>query len=281
MSRIEELLRKLAPDGVKVELLGDFAQLVRGNGMPKSVLTTVGVGAIHYGQIYTWYGVSADRTISFVSPDTASKLTKVMPGDVIITNTSENFEDIGKAVAWLGSDPIVTGGHATVIKHNEDSKYLAYWFQSQSFFKQKRALASGTKVIDVSAKQLAKVRVPLPPREVQREIARILDGFDSYVSLLSAALKKEDTVRRDEYSYHRDLLLIESQRMSRDGLRWVRSMTRLQDSPRARISLATATLSFRSRPSSTMRWFRLNSLISLTRPKPSKLGSRSKPGMCS
>lgn len=212
MSRIEELLRQLAPDGVKVELLGDFAQLVRGNGMPKSVLTTGGVGAIHYGQIYTRYGVSAESTISYVSPDTASKLTKVMPGDVIITNTSENFEDIGKAVAWLGSDPIVTGGHATVIKHDEDSKYLAYWFQSRSFFKQKRGLASGTKVIDVSAKQLAKVRIPLPPREVQREIVRILEGFDSYVSSLSAALNQEDSVRRDEYSHYRDLLLTESQK---------------------------------------------------------------------
>lgn len=207
MSRIEDLLKKFAPDGVKVALLGDIAQLVRGNGMPKADLTTEGIGAIHYGQIYTRYGVSADKTISFVTPETASKLTKVMQGDVIITNTSENFADVGKAVAWLGSDSIVTGGHATVIRHTEDSKYLAYWFQSQSFFRQKRALASGTKVIDVSAKQLAKVRIPLPPIEVQREIVRILDGFDAHVASLSTALSQERTVRHDQYSYYRDLLL--------------------------------------------------------------------------
>ncbi len=131
--------------------------------MPKTDLTDSGVGAVHYGQIYTRYGTSTIDTLSFVSPNTAAKLTKVDPGDLIVTNTSENIEDVGKAVAWLGEHQIVTGGHATVVKHHEDPKYLSYWFQSASFFAQKRALATGTKVIDVSAKQLAKVKIPIPP----------------------------------------------------------------------------------------------------------------------
>src|SRR5690606_20270446 len=112
-----------APRGVEFRLLGDIAELVRGNGMPKSDLTDEGIGAIHYGQIYTRYGVWTTRTISFVTPGTAAKLAKAQRGDIIITNTSENVEDVGKAFAWLGEEPIVTGGHATVIRHNEDPKY--------------------------------------------------------------------------------------------------------------------------------------------------------------
>lgn len=194
MSRIDELLRDLAPQGVPFKMLGDIAELIRGNGMPKTDLTGEGVGAIHYGQIYTRYGVWTKSTISFVAPETAIKLTKVDPGDIVITNTSENMEDVGKAAAWLGDEPIVTGGHATVIKHSQDAKYLSYWFQSEAFFLQKKALATGTKVIDVSAKQLAKVRIPVPPVEVQREIVRILDAF----AALDTAIVEELKARKQQ-----------------------------------------------------------------------------------
>ncbi|WP_193509052.1 restriction endonuclease subunit S [Cryobacterium sp. BB736] len=203
MSRIDYLIRHLCPIGVSFKPLGEIARLVRGNGMPKTDFTDDGVGAIHYGQIYTRYGVWATDTISFVAPATAAKLAKAEPGDIIITNTSENVEDVGKAVAWLGSEPIVTGGHATVIKHDQDSKYLSYWFQSESFRVQKKALATGTKVIDVSAKQLAKVRVPVPPLEVQREIVRVLDQFTQ----LEAELEAELVARHRQYEHYRHVLL--------------------------------------------------------------------------
>lgn len=116
MSHIDELIAKLCPEGVIRRPLGEIGQLVRGSGMPRTDFTNSGVGAIHYGQIYTFYGTWATETRSFVAPDIAAKLAKVDPGDVIITNTSENLEDVGKAVAWLGDTQIVTGGHATVFK---------------------------------------------------------------------------------------------------------------------------------------------------------------------
>ncbi len=188
-------------------MLGDIARLVRGNGMPKTDLVDEGVGAIHYGQIYTRYGVSAAETISFVTPEAALKLAKAQPGDIIITNTSENVEDVGKAVAWLGSEPIVTGGHATIIKHDFDPKYLSYWFQSESFSVQKRGLATGTKVFDVSARQLAKVRLPVPPIVVQREIVSVLDHFAGAGSGLIEELEAEQEARRSQFQYYRDLLL--------------------------------------------------------------------------
>jgi type I restriction enzyme S subunit len=193
MSRLDTLIGELCPDGVRFSPLSDIATLVRGNGMPKTMLTDAGVGAIHYGQIYTRYRTWTDATLSFVSPDDAKRLAHAEPGDVIITNTSENLDDVGKAVAWLGADPIVIGGHATVIKHQQDPKFLSYWFQTESCSLQKRALATGTKVIDVSAKQLMKVRVPVPPLEVQREIVRILDRFTE----LETSLEAELTSRRE------------------------------------------------------------------------------------
>jgi type I restriction enzyme S subunit len=207
VSRIDDLIKQLCPGGVPVKTLDEIGSLVRGNGMPKTDFTDAGVGAIHYGQIYMHYGTWATETISFVAPETAARLAKVDPGDVIITNTSENVEDVGKAVAWLGNETIVTGGHATVLKRPLNSKYIAYWLQSPQFDAQKRKLAIGTKVIDISAKTLGKVRVPFPPAEVQEEIVRVLDDFRALDEQLGVELRAELAAREKQYSFYRDFLL--------------------------------------------------------------------------
>ena len=165
-ARIEALIAELCPDGVEYRAIGEFCTLVRGNGMPKSDFAESGVGCIHYGQIYTYYGIWTTETLTFVPAGKAEKLAKVDPGDLVITNTSENIEDVCKAVAWLGESQIVTGGHATVLKHDQNPKYLSYFMQTPHFSIEKRKHAMGAKVTDVSAKNLAKIRIPVPPLEV-------------------------------------------------------------------------------------------------------------------
>ena len=214
MSRIDDLIAQLCPGGVRFAPLGEVGVLVRGNGLPKSDFTTSGVGAIHYGQIYTYYRTWTKETISYVAPETAARLAAVDPGDVIITNTSENIEDVGKAVAWLGDSQIVTGGHATIFKHEHDPRFVAYWFQSPSFQLQKRRLATGTKVIDVSARMLAEVRIPVPPLAVQEEIVSVLDKFET----LEAELEAELEARRRQFAYYRDSLLTFREA---GGVRWI------------------------------------------------------------
>lgn len=207
MNRIDRLVAELCPNGVEYSAIGDIAELVRGNGMPKSDFSDSGVGCIHYGQIYTRYGVWASETLSFISPKKAEKLARVDPGDLIITNTSENLEDVCTAVAWLGDSQIVTGGHATVIKHQQNPKYLSYYFRTPEFFLEKKIRATGTKVIDVSAKSLARIEIPIPPLEVQQEIARILDNFTELEAVLEAELEAELEARKTQLEFYQDVLL--------------------------------------------------------------------------
>lgn len=194
----------------------EVGELVRGNGMPKTDFTDVGVPAIHYGQIYTYYGAYTTETISFVSPETAKKLRKVDHGDVVITNTSENLEDVGKAVVYLGEVKAVTGGHATIFKpsHKILGKYFAYFTQTEMFAKQKRKYAKGTKVIDVSATDMAKIEIPIPypndltkSLEEQNRIISILDKFDSLISSITEGLPREIELRQKQYEYYRNMLL--------------------------------------------------------------------------
>ena len=110
MNKLEKLIDELCPDGVEFRALGDICSLIGGSGLPKTDFTDSGVPCIHYGQIYTHYGVYTKQTISFVSETSAEKLKKVSRGDLIIAKTSENIEDICKTVAYLGGNEIVTGG---------------------------------------------------------------------------------------------------------------------------------------------------------------------------
>lgn len=203
MSKLQELIQRLCPDGVEYKKLGEVGTFIRGNGLQKKDFTESGVGCIHYGQIYTYYGIFATETKSFVSPEMAGRLLAVNPGNLVIACTSENVEDVGKAVAWLGNNDVVTGGHSVVFRHNINPKYVAYFFQTQTFFAQKKKYAYGAKVIDIKTEDLAKIVIPVPPLEVQEEIVKILDRFAVYAAELQAELQ----ARKEQYEYYRNLLL--------------------------------------------------------------------------
>lgn len=194
-------------EGVKWMKLGEIGTFVRGNGLQKKDFTETGVGCIHYGQIYTYYGTSTDTTKSFVPYDLAQKLTKVKSGNLVIACTSENIEDVCKAVVWLGEEDIVTGGHACVFAHNEIPKYIAYFFQTEYFFQQKKKYARGAKVIDIKITDLEKISIPVPPLSEQQRIVSILDKFESLVNDLTAGLPAEIAAVQEQYEYYRNKLL--------------------------------------------------------------------------
>lgn len=196
--------------------LGEIGELVRGNGLPKKDFTETGVPAIHYGQIYTYYGTFTTETKSFVSYETAKKLKKVDTGDVVITNTSENLEDVGKSVAYLGEVQAVTGGHATIFKPSNQilGKYFVYFTQTEMFGRQKRKYAKGIKVIDVSATDMSKILIPIPYSDdieksltEQERIVSILDKFNALTSSITEGLFREIELRQKQYEYYRNILL--------------------------------------------------------------------------
>lgn len=198
-SKLEQLLQQLCPDGVEYKRLGDFATIERGGGFQKKDFQGSGYPCIHYGQIHTRFDILVTDVLTYLSEDTASKQKKAVPGDIIMAVTSEDVKDVCKAVAWLGNSNVAVSGHTAIIHHNENSKYLAYYFNSSPFAVQKRKLAHGTKVIEVTPSDLLDVSIPLPPLDIQNEIARILDKFTE--------LTAELTARKKQYEYYRDLLL--------------------------------------------------------------------------
>lgn len=199
MSKIDELTKRLCPDGVEYRALGEFASVDRGGSFQKKDFTDEGMPCIHYGQIYTLYGLHVSETLTFVAPDVFSKSKKAHPGDVVMAVTSENMEDVCKCITWLGQSDVAVSGHTAIIRHDQNPKFMTYYFRSSAFEADKRRLAHGTKVIEVTPAKLLDVRIPVPPMEVQEEIVRVLDSF--------AELEAELEARRRQYAYYRDKLL--------------------------------------------------------------------------
>ena len=207
MSKLDELLRELCPDGVEYKKLGEIATISRGGNFQKKDFLTEGVPCIHYGQIYTKYGLFADKTFTFISEECAIKQKMAQPNDIVMAVTSENIEDVCKCLAWLGDEPVAVSGHSAIIHHSQNAKYLVYYFHSQMFFAQKRKLAHGTKVIEVTPDALANITLPVPPAEIQHEVVRVLDSYTENVAELQRQLTAELTARQKQYEFYRDKLL--------------------------------------------------------------------------
>jgi len=193
---------------VEMVKLGDVVEMRRGNGMQKSSFVDKGVPALHYGHIFSRYSVSTSVAAAYVSKGDAKKLVPVMPGDLVLANTSENLDDVGKAVVWKGEEKAVVGGHATAISSDLlDMGFLSHYVRSTHFSLSKRKFAQGTKVIELSAANLGKIPVPLPELSEQRRIADLLDRFDALINDISSGLPAEIAARRAQYEHYRDRLL--------------------------------------------------------------------------
>ena len=191
---------------IRVEL-GVICDFVRGNGLQKKDFQDVGIPCIHYGQIYTYYGIETEVAKSFVNIELSQKLKKAKYGDLIVATTSENIEDVGKTLVWFGKEEVCIGGHSCIIRTEQNSKYLAYFFRTNFFQNQKKKRVLGTKVIELYPKNLAKIQIILPPLSTQSQIVSILDNFNTLTNSLSEGLPKEIELRQKQYEYWREQLL--------------------------------------------------------------------------
>ena len=182
---------------------GDICEMMKGDGVQKADFVDEGIGCIHYGQIYTHYGSFTYTTNMYVSQEVFNNAKKASKGDLVMTDTSENVEDICKTVAYLGEDDIAVSNHALIIKHKQNPKFLSYSTLTRSFFVQKRKYVVGVKVSGIKPDDLAKIRIFLPSIEEQNRIVSILDTFEASIQNLEAQLSQ----REKQYEYYRNKLL--------------------------------------------------------------------------
>ena len=187
--------------------ISEIGTIYRGIAYSKKDFTDTGTPCIHYGQIYTRYGTFANKTFTCVSKELAKGKRLAKKGDLVMAVTSENMEDVGKCLAWLGEDEILVSNHACFIRHSLNPKYLAYFLQTSYFFKYKKKISKGVKVIDLDLNKFGNMLIPVPPLSEQQRIVSILDRFEALTTDLQSGLPAEIEARRQQYEYYRNKLL--------------------------------------------------------------------------
>ncbi|MEN4962131.1 restriction endonuclease subunit S [Pseudomonas syringae] len=211
----DKLLSFDAMDGyVEWKALGDVGEFIRGKRFTKADYVDDGISVIHYGEIYTRYGVWADHAFSMVRADMAGSLRYAMPGDVILTDVGETVEDVGKAVAWLGDEKVAIHDHCYAFRHSMNPKFVSYCMQTQSFVAKKEKYVARTKVNTLLINGFSKIEIPVPyPNDPYRSLAEqtrivtILDEFDALTISISEGLRREIELRQKQHEHYRDLLL--------------------------------------------------------------------------
>ena len=199
---------------VEWKTLGEIGEFIRGKRFTKAdYVEDGGISVIHYGEIYTRYGVYTTHSLSQVRADMAASLRYAKHGDVVITDVGETVEDVGKAVAWLGDDDIAIHDHCYAFRHSLNPKFISYYMQTDSFISEKAKYVARTKVNTLLINGFSKIMIPVPyPKDhekslkEQARIVEILDKFDTLTNSITEGLPREIELRQKQYEYYRDLL---------------------------------------------------------------------------
>ncbi len=199
---------------VEWKSLGEIGEFIRGKRFTKADYVEDGISVIHYGEIYTRYGVFTTHAFSQVRNDMADSLRYAEPGDVVMAGVGETVEDVGKAVAWIGSEKVAIHDDSYAFRHSMNPKFISYAMQTASFIDEKAKHVSRGKINRLLINGIEKVRIPIPhPNDAEKSLAEqarivaILDKFDALTNSITEGLPREIELRQKQYEYYRDLLL--------------------------------------------------------------------------
>lgn len=177
MSKLQELIKKLCPDGVEFRKLGEVCEIFSGKNKQKKEQGKYPVygstGIIAYCDNYQY-----DKEQLLIARVGANA------GFIHIANGKYDVSDNTLIVDVIGTC---------------NSIYIYYVLVNSNI---NRYSKGGGQPL-VTASDIKKIEIPLPPLEVQNEIVRILETFTSHTAELQAELQ----ARKEQYEYYRNKLL--------------------------------------------------------------------------
>lgn len=185
MSKLQELIKELCPEGVEFRKLGEVCEIYTGGEPPKDTIKGDNKDEKHVYPVWAngkeVYGYSSTY--------------KIDKDATVISSIGANTGSIYFRKAYF--TPIIRLKVLVPKNNNLISKYLYYYLSTVTF------VVKSSSVPNMNANEVKKLEIPLPPLEVQNEIVRILDTFTSHTAELQAELQ----ARKEQYEYYRNKLL--------------------------------------------------------------------------
>lgn len=207
MSRLDELIKELCPNGVEYKKLGEVCNFQNGfafksalfkeNGEAILRITNISNGVINEEDLKYFllddYKENLDNYIVSKN-DIVIAMSGATTGKIGINNTSKKFylnQRVGKFIP-------------NTVKLN--NRFLYHFLLSKSLEILKISSGSGAQP-NLSTENIKNLVIPAPPLEVQEEIEKILDNYTKSVEELKEKLNEELIARKNQYSWYRDYLL--------------------------------------------------------------------------
>ena len=199
MSKLDDLIRELCPDGVKVFRLEEIAHYA------KTRIDCKTINEDNYVGVENLLQNKAGKTKATSVPTTGMVIA-YQKNDILIGNIRPYLRKV-----WLADCEGGTNGDVLTVQIEDTEKvlpqFLYYVLSSEKFFLYDIQNSKGAKMPRGSKDAVMKFEVPLPHLDVQREIVRMLDSYTESVVELQRQLTAELTARKTQYAYYRDKLL--------------------------------------------------------------------------
>lgn len=202
MSRLEELIQQLCPDGVEYKNLGDVCSYATER------IDASEVNANNYVGVENLLPDKQGKTVASYVPNDG-RWIHFRKDDILLGNIRPYLKKI-----WLATHDGGTNGDVLVIQIKNKNilrpRFLYYILSSDSFFNYDMQNAKGAKMPRGNKSAVLRYPLSLPPLPVQQEIVRILDTLTELTAELNEKLTAELTARKKQYEYYRDELLTKS-----------------------------------------------------------------------
>ena len=191
MTKLEELINELCPDGVEYVKIKDYFIRLKGTSITAAKMKEI---ASNDGEIKVFAG---GKTV-------INAYEKDIPKANITRVPAVLVQSRGVIDVVYYDNPFTFKNEMWAYTHNEQTtvKYL-YYFLSTQVNKMRESASGMGSLPQISLKVTEEMQIPLPPLSIQSEIVHILDSF----TLLTAELTAELTARQKQYAFYRDYLL--------------------------------------------------------------------------
>ena len=162
---------------------------------------TTSNGEVPFYKIGT-FGKKADSFISkSLFEEYKSRYSFPKKGDILISASGT----IGRTVIYNGEDAYFQDSNIVWIDNDETvvkNKYLYYFYSTNPW-----KISNGGTISRIYNKDIEKIKIFVPPIEIQNKIVKILDRFQELLSDTKGLLPLEIEQRRKQYEYYREKLL--------------------------------------------------------------------------
>lgn len=180
MSRLDDLIKEKCPNGVNFLQVGDMCEVLTGGEAPVESIKAKSPDGEYIYPVYS-NGVGDNAIWGYAKTYRVNRRAVTFSSIGTIgcpTLREPNFTPIIRLKVLYPND-----------KNLVTVEYIKYALETIEFESQKSS------VPNINADMIKRIRIPVPPLEVQNEIVQILDNF------------AELSNRKKQYEYYRDLLL--------------------------------------------------------------------------